>query len=263
MRQWAAGVLARHSGRVAAVAIGLGMLSGGAFLGFLGKDSAVATALVFGGLVLCALGCLVLYLKTFKAGGVEAETRDPAGLQLAQEVAHARETNADPESIDLAGEDAWEGARFRLGERALEYLLSDLHDHLYGCEARIFLFDAVEQKLVPAYRPAEATGPPIAWAPGVGVTGVAFREERYVFAEGDRTHDGTYGLTPELQERFANLTAVAAVPLFDREDKVLGTLSLSSRSPATKLTTDHGYAQHVALAQQVAVTLVDLLRVTA
>jgi len=185
------------------------------------------------------------------------------GLQLSQEIAQARETKADPESIDLAGRDAWDGARYRLGERALECLLSELHDQLYGCEARIFPFDAVEQKLVPAFRPAGATGDPVAWAPGVGVTGKAFKEQRYVYAEGERTHDGTYGLTPELQQRFAGLTAVAAVPLLDRQDKILGVLSLSTRSPAPKLTTEHGYAQHVALGQQVSVTLVDLLRVTA
>jgi hypothetical protein len=254
--------LEQHAGRVVAVAVGVGMLGGGALLGFVERSPAVAVPLVLGGLVLCALGCLVPYIKRIKAGSVEAEIRDPPGLQLAQEVAQARETHADPESIDLAGRDSWEGARYRLGERALECLLTELHDQLYGCEARIFLFDAVERKLVPAFRPPGATGDPVAWAPGVGVVGKAFQEQSYVYALGESTHDGTYGLAPELHERFADLTAVAAVPLWDREGKILGVLSLSTKSPAPRLTTQHGTAQHVALAQQVSVTLVDLIRVT-
>ena len=257
-------VMARHSGRVMAVAIGVGMLAGGAFLAFLERGEPATSLLLVCGFVLSGVGCLAPYIERIRGpGGTEVVTREPPGGQLAQEIAQARETNADPESIDLAGRDSWEGARYRLGERSLECLLTELHDHLYGCEARIFLFDAVEQKLVPAYRPPDAQEPAVAWAPGVGVTGVAFEEQRYVFAEGESTHDGTFGLTPEFQRRFAELAAVAAVPLFDREDKILGTLSLSSKSPASKLTTEHGYAQHVALAQQVSVALVDLLRVTA
>jgi DNA-binding IclR family transcriptional regulator len=92
---------------------------------------------------------------------------------------------------------------------------------------------------------------------------VAYKERRYAFAEGERTHDGTYGLTPEMRERYADVTAVAAQPLYDRDGKVIGVLSLSSRSAATKLTTDLGLNEQVALAEQVSVTLVDLLRVTA
>jgi hypothetical protein len=61
--------IAGHSGRVVSVAIGVGMLAGRAFLGFLERSAAVAGGLVVGGTVLCALGCLVPYLKRFKAGG--------------------------------------------------------------------------------------------------------------------------------------------------------------------------------------------------
>lgn len=254
--------LSKQAGRSAVIGVGVLLMAAGSLFGFLGRGDAIAVSMLVGGVLLFALGALLPHIKRIKSPGFEVETRERP-LQLAREVEQVRERRLDPESIDLVGDDAWDGARYRLGERAVECLLPNLGGNLFACEARIFLFDAVEQQLMPVFRPEHAVGEPLGWAPGEGVTGVAFEENRYVYATGEHTHDETYGLSPEKQRRYSDLTAVAAVPLTDREGNVLGTLSLSTRAPGTNLTTDAGYAEHVALAQQISVALVDLLRVTA
>lgn len=227
------------------------------------SDTVVATLLVLG-VVLVVVGALLPYIEEVAGGTLRVRTRNSDVGKLGQEVEEIRKTKPDPESVDLAGEDHWDGARYRLGERALEWLLIDLAGHLEGCEARVFLYDADERKLMPAWRPPTATShSSLGWEVGQGVTGRAYQKRQYISAKWQRTHDDTFGLTAEMKARYAKLTAVAAVPLFDPDGKVIGTLSLSSEATNTKLITDLGYSEHLALAEQVAVVLVDLLRVTA
>jgi hypothetical protein len=248
-------------GRVGATVLGVSMIVYGAVTVFHLPD-AIPGAMIAGGTILAAAGLLAPYVTRISVPGAAVETREPrsAGEELAMEVEQLREKPPpDPAAVDLVGDDSWDGARYRLGERAIDCLLTNLQGDLAGCEARIFLFDAVEQKLMPAFRPEGSVDPAIGWLPGVGVTGVAYQDRRYAFATGDKVHDGTFGLSAEDQERFSELTAVAAVPLQDRTGYVFGTLSLSSTATDNTLTTEGGYEEHVALAEQISVALVDLI----
>lgn len=254
--------VAANVGRIGVVLLGVGFLVWAAVDDDL--DTVVTTLLMLCGFAAVVLGLLLPGLAVLRVGTFEVRTRDSNNVgQLAQGVEQIRREKPDPEKVDLPGDDLWDGARYRLGEKTLELLLSNLEGQLKDCEARVFLFDADEQRLMPAYRPESATGEPLGFELGQGVTGRSYQTKRYATAKWQRTHDDTYNLTDEMKERFKGLTAVAAVPLFDREGSVIGTLSLSSTSPATKLTTDLGYNEHLALAEQVAVILIDLLRITA
>jgi hypothetical protein len=64
-----------------------------------------------------------------------------------------------------------------------------------------------------------------------------------------------------MKQRYANLKVVAAVPLYNPRDEVIGTLSLSSTDIGSPLALESGYQQHLALAEQVAVILVELMHV--
>jgi hypothetical protein len=254
-------LMVQHGARLAVIVLGVGLL-GWAVVG--DQPAAVDGVFVVLGPVLVVLGCFAERIDEVSGGGFRLRFRSSDVGKLGHEVELARQEQPDPAVLDLPGEDSWDGARYRLGERAIEWLLTQLHGQLYGCEARVFLYDDDVKRLMPAFRPSTARGDAaLGWEVGQGVTGVAFLEKRYAFAEGKRTHDGSYGLTETQQARYSDLTAVAAVPLYDRAGGVIGTLSLSSRSPGTKLTSEHGYSEHVALAMQVSVTLIDLLRVTA
>ena len=222
-------------------------------------------------LMLAGVAALGPMIKRWKVGDHEIETRDPTEVgQLTAELDKLRQEvsedpdSVDPATIDLPGDDLWDGARYRLGERAIPWLLTDLDRDLAGCEGRIFLFDRTAQKLMPAFRPATAEHrPAFGWAIGQGVTGAAYERGVRVLATGGATHDDTFNLTDEMKRRYKDLTAVAAAPLVDRDLNTIGALSLSSKDPQTRLASRDAEWQHLELAVQVSVVLVDLLRATA
>jgi hypothetical protein len=221
------------------------------------------------GLMLAGVAALGPMVKRWRIGEHEIETRDPTEAgQLTAELDRLRQEvsedpdSVDPATIDLPGDDLWDGARYRLGERAIPWLLTNLGGDLAGCEGRIFLFDRTAQKLMPAFRPATAHRPAFGWAIGQGVTGAAYERGVRVLATGEATHDDTFNLTDEMKRRYSDLTAVAAAPLVDRNLNVIGALSLSSKDPQTRLISRDAEWQHFDLAVQVSVALVDLLRAT-
>lgn len=249
----------RHAGRTAAMAVGLAALVTGVVFTAHDEPEVPWNALIVGGLTLFGVAALLPYIKRFKGPWTELETRDETPSQLGREVIELRETKPAPETTDLPGNDWWEGARYRLGERALEALLTNLSGNLAKCEARIFLFDATRQLLVPALSPPGTSGTGSGWAAGEGVTGFAYERSEYVFAKGRRCSDGTFGLSEEKQRRYTSLTEVAAMPLQDPSGRTVGTLSLSSKTIHTTLTSPDGRSEHVSLAQQVSVALRELI----
>lgn len=264
--EWHRGVseaVREQPGRVVALFAGLGALGGAAWLE---RPAVVLETLAIGGVLLTGAAALMPHIKRIWLPGGGIDMRDPAEVgQMSAALQQLRQRDpatVDLGQVDLPGDDLWDGARYRLGEITIASLLADLEGDLAGCEARIFLFDETEQRLMPAYRPASADRPPFGWLVGQGVTGAAYRDGVRVVATGESTHDDTFELTPEMKERFADLTAVASVPLVDREWRIIGALSLSTTKTDTRLAFDDAEWQHFALAAQVSVALVDLLRVT-
>jgi hypothetical protein len=242
-------------GRVSAV-VGIGVV----VVGLLTQPpTQPSVATVVFGLVAVVVSTMTDQIAKISGPGFHVETRPPPEPErLSQEIDRLRERRPDPAVVGLPGR-PWDAARYMLGTRTIEMLLGSLAGHLEGCKARVFFYDQAEGKLMPAYRPADAPGEPLGWAVGQGVTGVAFATGRYVRAVGAGVHDPRWGLDVERERRGASLTAVAAVPLWDRGGRVLGTLTLSSRGPDARLTTAAGYEEHLALAQQVSVCVTELL----
>jgi hypothetical protein len=98
------------------------------------------------------------------------------------------------------------------------------------------------------------------WEVGQGATGEAYRRGEYVLATGDSVWNERYGLTPDQQRRYRDLTAVAAMPVETASGEVMAVLSASSKEVGTPLARDDGYEEHFLKATLVARILVDLLK---
>lgn len=258
---WLRSTVQRQPGRALAFMLGVALLAVTLALHVANELNVWLTGL-FGSGGLLLVGIATLPIKRFRLpGGGEVETHDQGHPNFSDAVDQIRKERPAAETVDLPGDDLSIGVRYLLGERIIEHLLSDLQGPLAGCEARIFIFDSITQLLITAYRPSDA-GPskPGGWHPGQGVTGAAYSRQEYVVATGAATHDDTWELDEEQQERYRDLTAVAATPIWASAfESVLGVLSLSSKQPDTQLATDEGFFAHVALAEQVAVAMEDLL----
>jgi hypothetical protein len=252
-------VVIQHGGRLFVIVVGAGVLLW-ALLGDRQSNERIAALIVGGFLIMGA--ALLPWIEELRGGPMSLRPRPSDPGTTAREVEQARQEQPEPEAFDLTGDDdSWIGAQYRLGERALDQLLTNLDGKLHDCEARVFLYDADVGKLLPLWRPESASGEPLGWEPGQGVTGVAYKEKRYEFAKWPRTQDPEYRLTAEMKARYADLKVVAALPLHNQRDEVIGTLSLASTSIASRMVMDEGYQQHLALAEQVAVILVELMHV--
>jgi hypothetical protein len=87
------------------------------------------------------------------------------------------------------------------------------------------------------------------WPAGQGVTGEAWRRGEYVLARGEAAWDNTYGLTEAQQSRYRHLQVIAAMPVRDDSQHMLGVLTVSSRRDDGRLASPDGYDRHSELAQ--------------
>jgi len=252
-RTWFADALQAHAGRAAAAALGATLVA--VALLFHEAETVVVTAIPIGSL-LAGAALLLPGVEEMRLGRNVVKTRAPQPW-IASDVARMRELPEGSTDVDLPGDDEIVGARFRLGERCIEWLLADTAEELGPCEGRLFLYDEVTDRLLAAFRPPSDVEP-IGFRPGQGVVGVAFETGDHVVATGRATHDDTYALTPEMQARYEHLTAVAATPVW-WEDEVIGVVSLSTDVPEPRFVTEAGYRAHLELAAQLGVALVELL----
>lgn len=127
-------------------------------------------------------------------------------------------------------------------------------------KVQVFLPNAERTKLLVAYDP-EHVGPEEGWQvaqdPPQGVTGTAWKINAYVFAPGKQVSDATYGLTPEQQERYRSLTAVAATPIQNARGKTIGVLTLFTASENPHIDDDF-VIRHIGAAEIVARVLIDV-----
>lgn len=155
-------------------------------------------------------------------------------------------------------------ARTALGGEAIDALLRPSEDgELAQCKLRLYLLDREAQLLVPIVQTGEPSPPSVElFRPGCGATGTAFARGEGVFVAGPAVADATYGLTPEQQLHFRDLTAVASLPVFNAAGDVLGVLTASTKAPdgPERLSSEDGYYEMLSRALGLARALVDLLQ---
>lgn len=127
-------------------------------------------------------------------------------------------------------------------------------------EVQIFLPGPDRKRLMPAYDPSQA-GPAEGWLvdrdPAQGVTGTAWKINSYVFAPGRLVSDETYGLTPQQQERYRSLTAVAGAPIQNARGEPIGVLTLFTTADDADIDDDF-VILHVAAAEIIARLMIDI-----
>ncbi len=213
------------------------------------------TSLLYVGAALVALVAVEKRLIRAKAGPFEAELEPsssdaPSAIEIAAEI-DTGDAGADP--------DVEEVARFLAGQLALEALLDEVPPECGQAEFRLYLPDDTTGVLLDVFDVADPNAL-TSWLPGRGATGVAFLRGEFVAATGDDAHNTAYGLTEAQQAHFSDLTGVAAVPVSNAQNTVLGVLSACTREHEPKL--DSGSAKDAMLLKALSISrvLIDLLR---
>lgn len=159
----------------------------------------------------------------------------------------------------LDDDDIVAASRSLLAQNSLLAHLRAEDGPLTGCRLELYLYDADSGLL----EPTEVAGrpqPPDAWPPGQGATGTAWERGEFVLVEGDAAFDETLGLTPAQQERFQDLTAVAAMPVLNARDQVIAVLTASTKDAAHELASQPAFDDLIVRSQVIARVLVDVLK---
>lgn len=253
-------MLRRQPGRAALFILGLGLLVAAFFENRLEFAVPALTA----GVVCCLAALLTPWLREFavnlRQGEVSFKTREPAEV-VATAVAAEEPSQEKEEAVKEIDEHERQraDARHLVATAAVDQLLHPTDGPLVGCEFRLFFYFADRGRLLPVLDPDRDPERSEGWAPGQGVTGEAWRREDYVLATGSECSDGTYGLTASQQQRYRRLAAVAAAPVFNASGRIIAVLSASSEDANSRLLTEEGREEHLALAAAMSRVLVDLL----
>lgn len=226
--------------------------------GFVRRSKEVGPHAVVSGAVLIASGALLPYLRRIKAGPVEADLGlDPALAEVAIDASHGTIDEVPSSQRQLLVR-----LRYEASEAAMRELLRPT-EALDGCAFRVYVYDDELGRLLPIFQTEDSGEEPHGWRPGRGVTGQCYVHGEYVAAVGEETHSADYGLTLAEQRRYANLAAVASVPVRDASGAVIAVLSASTTDPTTRLLAKQGLDQHIHLASLISRVLIDLLQLFA
>ena len=245
-RSWLQETVQREAGRVLALAVGVPCLLIGALtlaLADAGRAEG-GVALLTAGVVLCAIGCYRVRRIKFPGGEIEADNT-------------ARYAIGD--EVDVEEDSVEDAARYFIADRALRLLLTPDDGPLAKCRLHLYVHDEDEDVLLPVFETEERKGRTQGWRPGRGATGLAFARRQFVYASGDSVADGAFGLDSGERARYRNLTAVAAAPVLNAEDRCIAVLSAASITNDHELDTAEAAWALVALATGIARILVDLL----
>jgi hypothetical protein len=258
--QWLVATTKRSTARTALFLSGNGVMIA-SFVRTGGEGLLVGWSLTVGALMV-TLACLIPWLKRAEAspkGGLKLEMRDTA--ELSTELAVADKTRVLPDIWHTAHpNEVIDTTRFLVADFTVNALLTREHSTLADCEFHLYLFDEEADRLFAIFEPPEDEGGSEGWLVGQGATGVAWEQGEYVLVQGPEVSDPTYGLTPAQQTKYADLTAVAAMPVLNASGLVIAILSASSRHRDPALANMEGFREHVALAEAVARILIDLLQ---
>jgi hypothetical protein len=259
---WIVRALRRQFGRVVLGVIGILMI-GFAYWQPNGGGAVVTTSLVIGSLMVI-LACVIQWVVKATAGPLSVEVRPEAEAELTTLMAETEPgtvnqqlgdspdaAGIEPDDVEIAA------ARYLAANRALRPWLTPTDGPLARCEFRLFMYDVQRDRLLPALEidPGDSDG----WRIGHGVTGEAYESGDYVLAVGPDCSNDTHGLTPEQQDRYQDLTAVAAMPVTNAAGEIIAVLSASSKDPNPVLATVDGQREHVLMAVLVARVVINLL----
>jgi hypothetical protein len=151
--------------------------------------------------------------------------------------------------------EAQEYAAKRLIRSALTESASPLRDY----DLHLFVLDEDADRLLPIFEEEGWEGSE-GWEPGKGATGRAYSTGEYVKVQGESVSDGSYGLTPEQQERYKHLEVVAAMPVRNARNETIAVLTASRDHDDGTLDREEGFEEMVLLATVCARILIDLLQ---
>ena len=252
--------LARDVGRLYA-----GLFGGGIAVAALtlppNRNTVANTALVVGG-VLVALGALVPWFRHARWKHASLEFEDPMiQRERARSALGVSEEQRTP-GVNLKTFPASDPTRIYTATQALAALFEDTKRRVpdfVHCSFRLFMYDALQERLVAVLSTPGQAEASRAWRIGEGVTGVAYRDAEYAIAVGDATHDETFGLDEDAQRHYSDLTEVAAAPVLNESRTTIGVLSVSHCEDKTILDTAAGRSVHDLAAAACARVIVDLL----
>lgn len=144
-------------------------------------------------------------------------------------------------------------------ERLIRAALTDPASPLVTYDLHLFVYDQDADRLLPIFEEAGWEGSK-GWAPGKGATGLAYSTGQYVKVQGESISDGSYGLTPEEQERNRHLEIVAAMPVHNARNEVIADLTASRDDDDGRLDTEEGFEELVLLGRVCARILIDVLQ---
>lgn len=234
----------------------VGAMTMGAAFRWLNEFGSFGAAVGVGG-VLVGVSGMAPWMRRVKFPGGELEMEHPSDrAEKYQDIAD----RTDAGHVSISSDEQMDTTRQLVAEKAAQALFDDAaSDYFEGCQFRFFMYSDRQKKLTAVLRPEPPQGPQRGWRPGEGVTGVAYQNGVYQLAQGDKTHDGTFALDEERQEQYSHLTEVAAMPVVNANDRLIGVLSVSHSQDRVILGTDEGYRKHAALASAMSRIVVDLL----
>jgi hypothetical protein len=143
----------------------------------------------------------------------------------------------------------------RLGAiiEVLKLLLGHPPGDLRRFGVQLFLIDRTSDRL------RAWNGDEEEWAVGNGATGYSYFNQDQVIARGTTVHDGSYGLSPEQQQRYAELRCVVATPVTSSDDHRLGVLTFYSATDSASLRSEEGLEAQLRLALVISRLLEDVL----
>lgn len=222
------------------------------------------------GALTLVLGCTVDRFKKGKAGPLQFELAEEQEAREATTAiaAEAEQLALPPPAGDLPTAvapqfpdyDPDEVARFFMADTVVQTLFMSPWPPFLGCKMQLYILDPDRQILHPVLR---SIGDPSAeFRIGQGAVGTVWSRGSAAVVVGGEVSDDTYGLSPEQQQRYADLVAVAAVPVTNARDQMIAVLSVASTDPRSIPATDTDTTvEHLSFMASVAARLlVDVLK---
>ena len=190
------------------------------------------------------------------------ELQEARMSQQKAQVAKEMSDDQERDDVSFGQAEALDATRYLVATLAAERILEEAASAYSGfgdCEFRFFMFDDEEEKLFAVLRPDQPDAGQRGWRRSEGVTGLAYDSGEYQIATGSATHDGTYNLDEDRQQRYAELTEVAAMPVQNALGVTIGVLSVSQTTARTIIGTAESRRAHSAAADALARVVIDLL----
>lgn len=247
-----------NAGRLYAALVGSGMIVAACLIAS-NLGSATHT-LIVGGATLVGLGTLTPWLRRVGWGKASAVFEDPElqRARLSKEISEEQSQNR----LSIKMQESLDATRYFAATLAVQAIFADArgaHPSFNVCQLRFFMYDNRQERLFAVLRPNQPEVDQRGWRLREGVTGMAYDTGEFQLATGTATHDGTYNLDEDRQRRYAHLTEVAAMPVMNAQDVVIGVLSASHDTDSSILATDDWGRTHQAAADALARVVVDLL----